>query len=90
MHALLKHLYEAGFRAAPRPLGIDDQGREVLTYAPGTVMWPGRLALLDPQPQLARVAHLIRDFHDAVQDFVPPPEQHQEMWARALLDGDSR
>ncbi|MEK8169329.1 hypothetical protein NKH77_04555 [Streptomyces sp. M19] len=42
MHALLAHLHEVGFRAAPRPLGIDDQGREVLTYLPGHVVWPDR------------------------------------------------
>src|SRR3712207_8027153 len=30
VHALLAHLHEAGFRAAPRPLGLDERGREVL------------------------------------------------------------
>ncbi|MER5183141.1 phosphotransferase [Streptomyces sp. NPDC002896] len=74
VHALLTHLHEAGFRAAPRPLGIDDQGREVLTFMPGDVVWPDRFALLEPAHGLARVARLIRDFHDAVQDFTPPPD----------------
>src|SRR3979490_123534 len=35
VHALLTHLHEAGFRGAPRPLGIDDRGREILTFVPG-------------------------------------------------------
>ncbi|MEU1306329.1 phosphotransferase enzyme family protein [Streptomyces shenzhenensis] len=74
VHALLTHLNEVGFRAAPRPLGIDEQGREVLTFVPGHVVWPDRSALLEPARQLARVARLIRDFHDAVQDFTPPPD----------------
>ncbi|WP_204046136.1 phosphotransferase [Acrocarpospora phusangensis] len=74
MHALLTHLHEVGFAGAPRPLGIDDQGREVLTFAPGTVVWPDHFALLDPVHRLGRVARLIRDFHDAVQGFVPPAE----------------
>ncbi len=42
VHALLTHLHEVGFRAAPRPLGIDGQGREVLTVVPGNVVWPDR------------------------------------------------
>lgn len=63
-----------GFRAAPRPLGIDDQGREVLTFMPGHVVWPDRFSLLESTRQLARVARLIREFHDAVKDFTPPPD----------------
>lgn len=74
MHALLTHLHDVGFPGAPRPLGIDDQGREVLTFAPGEVVWPDRFALLDPLPRLTRVARLIREFHDAVADFTPPPD----------------
>ncbi|MEV4442865.1 phosphotransferase [Streptomyces sp. NPDC049577] len=76
VHALLSHLHEVGFHAAPRPLGIDHQGREVLTFVPGHVVWPDRFSLLEPTRQLARVARLIRDFHDAVQDFTPPPDAH--------------
>ncbi|WSQ06953.1 aminoglycoside phosphotransferase family protein [Streptomyces sp. NBC_01231] len=74
VHALLTHLHEAGFRAAPRALGIDEQGREVLTFVTGEVVWPDRFALLEPARRLARVARLIRDFHDAVEDFTPPPD----------------
>lgn len=47
VHALLTHLYEVGFRAAPRPLGIVDQGREVLTFTQGHVVWPDRCFLLE-------------------------------------------
>ena len=74
VHALLTHLHDTGFRAAPRSLGIDDQGREVLTFVPGQVVWPDRFALLEPARQVARVARLIRDFHDAVEGFTPPPD----------------
>ncbi|GAA4527045.1 hypothetical protein [Nonomuraea ferruginea] len=35
VHALLRHLEAAGFRGAPRVLGFDALGREVLTYLPG-------------------------------------------------------
>ncbi|MFJ7335880.1 phosphotransferase enzyme family protein [Streptomyces sp. NPDC101116] len=74
VHALLAHLHEVGFDAAPRPLGMDDQGREVLTHMPGDVVWPDRFSLMEPARQLARVARLIRDLHDAVQDFTPPSD----------------
>ena len=35
MHALLAHLAGKGFPGAPRPLGFDEQGREVLTFLEG-------------------------------------------------------
>jgi hypothetical protein len=73
VHALLDHLHAAGFHGAPRPLGIDEQGREVLTFIPGTVPWPAHFHLLDPDDRLQRATRLIREFHDAVADFTPPP-----------------
>src|ERR1700742_5067540 len=76
VHALLAHLHAAGFGGAPRPLGIDEQGREVLTFISGPVVWPGRFSLLDRDGALGRVACLIRDFHDAVAGFTPPPDAH--------------
>jgi hypothetical protein len=35
VHALLLHLEAVGFERAPRLLGIDDAGREVLSFLPG-------------------------------------------------------
>lgn len=74
VHALLAHLHETGFQGAPRPLGLDEQGREVLTFIPGTPAWPGRFHQLDEDSQLRRATGLIRDFHDAVAGFTPPPD----------------
>jgi hypothetical protein len=73
VHALLTHLHDVGFHDAPRPLGIDELGREVLTFIPGTVAWPGHFGLLDGDSQLRRAARLIREFHDAVSGFRAPP-----------------
>ncbi len=73
VHALLAHLHDAGFDGAPRPLGIDERGREVLTFIPGAVAWPGGFRLLDDDARLRRAARLIREFHDAVAGFTPPP-----------------
>ncbi|MFH9297272.1 phosphotransferase enzyme family protein [Streptomyces sp. NPDC017520] len=85
VHALLTHLHEVGFKAAPRPLGLDDRGREVLTFMPGHVMWPDRFSQLDTAPRLARVAQLIREFHEAVQGFRPPSDA---CWQK-LIPADS-
>jgi Ser/Thr protein kinase RdoA (MazF antagonist) len=74
VHALLDHLHAAGFRAAPRPLGIDERGREVLSFLPGEAVWPDRFGWLGPGARLVRVARLIRDLHDALAGFVPPAD----------------
>jgi hypothetical protein len=71
--ALLEHLERVGFDGAPRFLGIDDRGREVLSYIPGD-------AALEPLPHwaltdeaLVSVAELLRRYHDAVASFDPTP-----------------
>ncbi|WP_439383464.1 phosphotransferase [Amycolatopsis lexingtonensis] len=72
VHALLGHLCSVGFPGAPRPLGLDERGREVLEFVPGDVPWPGRVGLLLPDAAVVAVGRLVRDFHDAVAGFVPP------------------
>ncbi len=74
VHALLTHLHAVGFAGAPKPLGIDEKNREVLSFVPGPVAWPDHFDLLEPDERLIRVARLVRDFHDAVTGFVPPPD----------------
>jgi Phosphotransferase enzyme family len=86
VHALLAHLHDVGFRGAPRPLGIDERGREVLTFIPGTPAWPAQFHLLDDDAQLRRAVRLIRDFHDAVTGFTPPPDARWQ--ALTPADGD--
>jgi hypothetical protein len=72
VHALLAHLEAAGFDASPRAFGVDDEGREVLTYVLGEVVWPGHFELLEGDDALDEIARLIRRYHDAVAGFVPP------------------
>jgi Ser/Thr protein kinase RdoA (MazF antagonist) len=86
VHALLAYLHDAGFRGAPRPLGFDERGREVLTFVPGTVAWPEHYRMLDDEKQLRRVARLIREFHDAVSGFTPPPDARWQVLTPS--DGD--
>ena len=68
VHKLLKHLEEVGFKEAPRFLGEDEQGREILTYFEGKVL-PGSGYILS-DPQLINSAKLIRRLHDATADSV--------------------
>ena len=42
VHALLRHLEARGFAGAPRVLGLDEQGREILTYLPGETVGTAR------------------------------------------------
>lgn len=71
VHRLLEHLERVGFDGAPRFLGIDERGREVLSYLPGeTVTRPyADWAMTDSA--LDSVAGLLRRYHEAVADFVP-------------------
>jgi len=71
IHALLLHLERAGFDGAPRFLGEDEAGREVLSYVAGE-------AAIDPVPAwaltqsaLVSVADLLSQFHEAVRGFEP-------------------
>lgn len=63
VQALLTHLEAAGFEGAPRALGYDEQGREVLTYVAGDV--PHGLPHRLTDGQLRSATSLIREFHDA-------------------------
>jgi thiamine kinase-like enzyme len=64
--ALLQHLHDAGFDHVQRPLGIDDQGREVLTYIQGDVPIPPFPAWSMSDAALTSVVRLQRRFHEAV------------------------
>jgi Ser/Thr protein kinase RdoA (MazF antagonist) len=60
---LLDHLAAQGFSGAPRHLGRDELGREVLGFVPGRV--PTELDAAIPDEALSAAAGLIRRFHDA-------------------------
>lgn len=65
VHALLGHLHAAGFHGALQPLGLDELGREVLTFISGTIPWPDNFRLLDPDDRLRGVARLTGPRYDA-------------------------
>lgn len=77
VHALLDHLESVGFDAAPRALGTDDQGREVVAYLPGEVGTLGPHALAPAFRTVGAcraIGAWMRGFHDAQAGFVPDPE----------------
>jgi hypothetical protein len=87
VHALLGHLAARGFEAAPRALGFDDRGREVLTYLPGR-SGSAELDGLRSDDVLVAVAQLVRHYHDAVADFRPPPDAVWHFTVGAPRTGD--
>jgi Phosphotransferase enzyme family len=70
VHALLRHLDEVGFAAAPRLVGsgLDQDGREVLTFIDGEFTQPGPWSL----EGAAAVGTLLRGLHRATRTFRPP------------------
>jgi hypothetical protein len=72
-HALLRHLEDVGFDGAPRVLGIDDAGREILSYVPGRAVTAPAPAWGLTDEALRSVGRLLRRFHDAVASFDPAP-----------------
>jgi hypothetical protein len=79
---LLRHLDREGFAGAPRALGFDDQGREVLTYIEGEVgrgegFIPDQGSRFDGRVPdyvwhddvLVHLGALIRAYHDAAATF---------------------
>ncbi|GAA3837940.1 phosphotransferase [Streptomyces phyllanthi] len=61
---LLGHLRRQGFTGAPRHLGYDDTGRDVLSYLPGWV--PARFQRWT-DVQVAAAGALLRALHDATR-----------------------
>jgi hypothetical protein len=77
VHALLRHLEQAGVDGVPRALGFDEQGRQMLTYLPGEMIgdrvpWP---AWVYADSTLVQVGQWMRRVHDATADFVPPQDE---------------
>ncbi len=69
-HKILKHLENKGFSYAPTFLGIDEKGREILSFIEGEAgnyplkkyMWSNDV--------LKEIAKMLRHYHDAVSDFL--------------------
>ena len=81
VHRVLSFLHENGFKACPQFLGIDDQGRETLTFIEGNCsinpdFWKS-------EPYLTSAAKLLRAYHDAV---APYEVRDDEQWSYEYPD----
>jgi hypothetical protein len=67
---LLLHLESEGFEAAPRALGFDDSGREVLSFVEGEVATDYPSYVWD-DTVLVEIGRLMRQMHDCATSFEP-------------------
>jgi len=73
VHALLRHVRSKGF-PAPEPLGLDDEGREIVGFVEGEAgNWPWPAALLSERGP-AQVGARLAALHAAVADFTAPED----------------
>lgn len=85
--AYLDHLAAVGFDAAPRFLGVDDRGRDVLTFLEGEVCGAEIVPRFRSDELLASVGRLVRRLHTASEGYrddlepfpsaFPPAEQSE-------------
>ena len=85
VHAYLAHLARAGFSQAPRFLGIDERGREMLSYIEGETAGRPLQPWAADEDVLIAIARLQRRLHDCSAGFRLPP---QAVWTKPLeLEG---
>lgn len=82
MQSLLAHLRAGGFDLAPEPLGLDDRGREVLSWIEGTTVgwalpWP---AVIRSESLLIEVGQALAALHRRAGGFATPAEARWQ-WA---------
>ncbi|TDO44073.1 phosphotransferase family enzyme [Kribbella sp. VKM Ac-2527] len=90
-HALLQHLERVGFsgggNGAPTLLGVDAQGREVLSFLPGETVTPPYPDWSMTDAALDSVAQLLRRYHSAVAGFDPDTFEWAEPVPPAYVEG---
>jgi Ser/Thr protein kinase RdoA (MazF antagonist) len=87
----LDHLERVGFDGSPRFLGVDEAGRDVLTFLPGQVAASPPESWAATEPLLASVGRLQRRLHDASAGYLADsgftaPEG--AVWGRDLVTLD--
>lgn len=86
VHDLLTFLRESGLRGVPTLHGLDDDGREVLSYVEGRGVPVDDEVVLDSV--LVEAVTWLRDFHDVVEAYRPEGEVVWRGGTRALEDGE--
>jgi hypothetical protein len=91
--AYLDHLESVGFDGAPRYLGRDEQGRDVLSFVDGTAAGDPVEAWAAADAVLPSVGRLVRALHDASDGWVPEVELGAHVAGRPAApfpDGEQR
>ncbi len=89
VHALLRHLQDVGFAGAPRVIGIDDEGRESLTFIEGFVPYAPEIPeYIWTDDAMVAAAVLLRAYHDAVRTFEPPADARWRVLPDAPTSGE--
>jgi hypothetical protein len=90
VHALLRHLEAAGFAGAPRVLGLDAHGRELLSWIPGRSFFPPETSDAVWSPgSLRDLGRMLRAYHDACAGFAAPAGAAWEVMVGAPSHGDA-
>ena len=71
---VLLHLESVGFAGAPRFLGVDSAGRQVLSYIEGEVAGRPRPGWIADEHRMLSVTRLVRAYDDAVEGFGIPTD----------------
>jgi Phosphotransferase enzyme family len=88
VRSLLQHFERVGFDGAPRFLGVDEQGREILSWVEGEA---GGLPAPAADEVLAEVGRLMRRMHDAQAGVDVPGAEvvcHNDWWAGNIVFRD--
>ncbi|MBA2384540.1 MAG: phosphotransferase [Actinobacteria bacterium] len=85
VQSLLRHFEEVGFDGAPRAVGVDKEGYEIVTFVEGEV--PGVDGAPPNDDAVFAAGELVRAMHDAQEGFTPPPDAR---WQRlpGAIPGD--
>jgi hypothetical protein len=88
VHALLRHLENVGFAAAPQVIGsgFDARGRETIAYIDGSFVHPRAW----PDEGLVTIGRLLRALHDATAKFQPPENAVWRAWCGRELNASGR
>ena len=85
---VLRHLESVGFDGAPRFLGVDSAGRQVLSYVEGEVAGRPRPEWIADEDRMLSVARLVRAYDDAVEGFGIPTDLPAPIEPAGLPDVD--
>jgi hypothetical protein len=86
VQALLHHVRARGFDLAPEPLGVDDEGREVVAYLDGASGADGWDHIASDSG-VGQIGRQLRAYHDVSASFVPPPDARWKLPPLPGLDG---